>query len=80
MGLGRDIIDRITTLKTPGQGTIGLVLGIVNLIFFGIGTLIAGALGGNLADVVIGVLQLVLFFVGWIWSIVWGVLMIVRNV
>lgn len=78
MGLGDDIIDHIKGLKTPGSGMIGLVCGIVNIILFGIGTIIAGALEGNMADVIIGVLQLVLPFIGWIWSIIWAVLMIIR--
>ena len=78
MGLGDDIIGHTTGLKTPGSGMLSLVLGIVDCIFFGIGTIIAGALDGSVADIIIGVLQLVLPFVGWIWSIVWGILMIVR--
>jgi hypothetical protein len=36
--------------------------------------------GMDVADIVIGILQFVLPFVGWIWGIVWGVLMIIRNV
>jgi len=79
MGLGDDIVNHITTLKTPGNGSLGLILGIINCIFFGVGTIIAGALEGSVADIIIGVLQLVLLFIGWIWSVVWGVLMIVRS-
>jgi hypothetical protein len=42
----------------------------------GIGTIILGVLRENLWVVVAGVLQLCLPFVGWIWSIIWGVLII----
>lgn len=67
-------------LKTPGDGVIGLVCGILNLFFFGVGTIIAAILDDlNVANLIIGILQLVLPFVGWIWSIIWGVLMIIRN-
>jgi hypothetical protein len=41
-GLVDDIIDHTKGLKTPGSGMIGLVCGIVNLFFFGVGTIIAG--------------------------------------
>lgn len=78
MGLGGDIVLHTTTLKTPGSGMIALICGILNCFLFGIGTIVAGALDGSLADVIIGILQLVLPFVGWIWSIVWGVIMIIH--
>jgi hypothetical protein len=67
-------------LQTPGKGTIGLVLGIINLFLFGIGVIIAGAIEGDVADIIIGLLQLCIPFVGWIWAIIWGILMIVRNI
>jgi len=79
MGLGGDIISHTTGLKTPGKGVIGIVCGIIDCIFFGIGTIVAGALEGDVADIIIGVLQLVLPFVGWIWSVIWGILMIIRS-
>jgi hypothetical protein len=44
----------------------------------GIGVIIAGVMTNNTVDIVIGVLQLVLFFVGWIWAVIWGILMMVR--
>lgn len=69
-----------TFAQTPGKGTAGLVLGIINLFLFGIGVIIAGALEGDLADVVIGVLQLCIPFVGWAWAIFWGILMIIRSI
>ena len=78
MGLGDDMIGRITGLKTPGSGMLGVVCGILNFLLYGFGTIIAGAADNNMADVIIGVLQLVLPFIGWIWSILWGVLMIIN--
>merc|ERR1712065_98862 len=80
MGGGGEIISRTTGLQTPGSGAIGIVCGIVNLILFGIGTIIAGAVESNVADIIIGVLQLLIPFVGWIWSVVWGILMIIRSI
>jgi len=32
----------------------------------------------NLADVLIGLLQLFLPLVGWLWSVAWGVLMLIE--
>lgn len=57
-----------------------LICGILNCFLFGIGTIIAGALSNSLADVVIGILQLVIPFVGWVWSVIWGILMIMKAV
>ncbi len=68
----------ITTPKCAERGwEIGL--GIVNLFFWGIGTMIAGFMANDLADVLIGCGQLFIPFVGWLWSIAWGVLMIVGK-
>jgi hypothetical protein len=44
----------------------------------GIGTIIAGVLSEKLEDIIIGLLQFFIFVFGWIWAIVWGVLMIIR--
>lgn len=78
MGLLQEALDKIKNFQTPTvqKRGIEICLGITNCIFFGVGTLIAGLLANNLADVLIGVCQLCLPFVGWIWSIGWGVLMI----
>jgi hypothetical protein len=79
--LGTEIIDHTKSLKTPdGDKAVIIVCGVLNLFLFGIGTIIAGAMSNNLADVIIGILQLVIPFVGWIWSVVWGVIMISRAV
>jgi len=78
-----EVISRTTALETPGEGVISLICGIVNIIFPGVGTLVAAALSGcNTADIIIGILQLVFcwLIIGWIWSIVWGILMIIRGI
>ena len=80
MGLGDDFVLHITTCKTPADGIVSIVCGIVNCILFGIGTIIAAIIDFNVADILIGVLQLVIPFVGWIWSIVWGVMMIIHGI
>ena len=40
--------------------------------------MIAGCMTNNMADVVIGCGQLFIPFVGWVWSWVWGALMMCR--
>lgn len=59
-------------------GVLQFLLGLLNCIVFGVGVLVAGIINGDMADVLIGVLQLVLPFVGWIWALMWGVLMILE--
>ena len=78
MGLIQETWEKIKKLQTPTVDKRGLeiCLGITNCLLFGVGTIIAGLLANNLADVLIGVGQLCLPFVGWVWSIGWGVLMI----
>ena len=39
----------------------------------------AGVLSNDSNDIIIGILQLLLVFVGWIWAWIWGFLMIVRG-
>ena len=82
MGLLKaEIFAHVKGMKVPGDGIIAIICGIVNIFFSGIGTIIAGAIDGDKADIVIGLLQLVLLLivVGWVWSIVWGVLMIIKG-
>lgn len=78
MGFFDETWTRIKDFKTPSVSgrEVEIGLGVVNCIFFGVGTIIGGVLSNNLPDVAIGVLQLCLPFVGWIWSIGWGILMI----
>ena len=75
----KKIIVKVKAKDTPGKGALAIIFGIVNFIFFGVGTIIAGAMDGSMTDVVIGLLQLLVPLVGWIWSIIWGVLMIMHG-
>eukprot|EP00727_Mastigamoeba_balamuthi_P007023 m51a1_g2941 hypothetical protein (89) ;mRNA; f:603055-603754 len=84
MGIGETIVEHTIGLKTPGKGLVGLILGIVNILLPGIGVIIAGAIDGGeggVVDIIIGLIQLVTCWlvIGWIWAIVWGILMIIRN-
>ena len=73
--------DRTKGLIVPkaGDRTAQIICGICNCFLFGVGTIIAGALDNCLPDVAIGLLQLFVPFVGWIWSIIWGILMILDK-
>eukprot|EP01090_Pellita_catalonica_P012519 TRINITY_DN2740_c0_g2_i4.p1 TRINITY_DN2740_c0_g2~~TRINITY_DN2740_c0_g2_i4.p1 ORF type:complete len:121 (-),score=19.14 TRINITY_DN2740_c0_g2_i4:20-382(-) len=81
--MGDSLVDRITGLQAPQGGSplIGLILGVVNILWPGFGVIIAGALDGNQNDIIIGIMQFILafFFIGWIWAVVWGILMIINN-
>jgi len=73
-------MDRTTGLQVPKpERNAAICLGIVNFIFFGCGTIVGGIMTNEMADVVIGLCQLFIPFVGWIWSIVWGVLMVLDK-
>jgi len=63
--------------KIPGiDKTLALVCGIIDFFLFGIGTMIVGIVANDMMQVVIGILQLVIPFVGWLWSIIWGIFII----
>lgn len=91
MGIVGDVISRTKGLKvcvsythqlnakTPASGTLSLLLGVINILLWGIGTIIGGLLDNKVADIIIGLLQLFVPFIGWIWAIIWGVLMIIRG-
>jgi len=53
--------------------TLGLICGIIDFFLFGIGTIVVGLASGSINQVIIGILQLVIPFVGWLWSIIWGI-------
>lgn len=76
-------MNRLTGLQVPTPAANDkskyLLLGILNCFLFGVGMIIIGAMSGDNADLLIGVLQLLLPFVGWIWAVVWGVLLVVRS-
>jgi hypothetical protein len=44
-----------------------------------VGVIIAGVVNEDMPDVVVGLLQLFVPFVGWIVAVFWGVLMILRR-
>ena len=81
MGACDEFISHTTnlTVPKPHQGWMRILLGILNLFFFGVGTIIAGCLVNDVAHMLIGVCQLLIPFVGWIWSIVWGSKCIMRR-
>ncbi|KAN0050638.1 hypothetical protein ACTA71_003774 [Dictyostelium dimigraforme] len=59
--------------------SIMLICGILDFFFFGVGTIILGMLDScNLFVIVFGILQLCIPFVGWIVSIIYGVLIILK--
>src|SRR5688572_1662998 len=72
----------IPTVKRTPNGILALVLCIL---LGGIGTIIVGAIDDRGNDkkgiVILGVIQLLLSFIviGWIWAIVWGILVFVRS-
>lgn len=76
--------ERLKTFSTPTatrqqDKTKYVLLGAINIILFGIGMIVIGILNNDASDIITGVLQLILPFVGWIWAIVWGVAIICRN-
>uniref|UniRef100_A0A7S1CGI7 Transmembrane protein n=1 Tax=Bicosoecida sp. CB-2014 TaxID=1486930 RepID=A0A7S1CGI7_9STRA len=61
--------------KPPGGEAGAVVFAIINCVFFGVGSIIVGILGGpDWIVVLIGLLQLLLPFVGWVWSVIWAVM------
>ena len=60
------------TVPKPSSDAMRIILGIVNFFFFGVGTMIAGCLVDDVSHMIIGLCQLLIPFVGWLWSIVWG--------
>merc|ERR1739838_80278 len=57
-------------------------LGFLNIFFPGFGTIVAGCVEEHKQDwVIFGFVHLFasFFFIGWIWSIIWGVMMMSKN-
>jgi hypothetical protein len=75
--------EKTKTLTTPEFGSdmrsAEICLGITNCILFGFGTMIGGFMTADFPDILIGLLQLFVPFVGWLWSILWGIIMIVGK-
>ncbi|KAL8449986.1 hypothetical protein Emed_002727 [Eimeria media] len=77
------IMNRLRALEVPTPPTASdkslyLLFGILNCFIFGLGMIIIGAMSGDNATLLIGVMQLIIPFVGWIWAVVWGILIIMR--
>ncbi|CRG99814.1 conserved Plasmodium protein, unknown function [Plasmodium relictum] len=76
-----NIINKIGNLEVPEQGnsSVNIIFGVLNIFFFGIGMIILGIVNKDVDDLIIGILQFVIPIVGWIWAIIWGILIIIRN-
>jgi hypothetical protein len=59
----------------------GILCLVLNIIPGGVGTIVAGVKGKHTPSIIIGIVQLVLvfFILGWIWSVVWGVVIFRRS-
>jgi len=81
MGIVDDIVGETVNLSPPSVQRVpwGIICLLLDCILFGIGTIIAGIINDRISTIIIGVLQLVIPFVGWLWSIIWGVLIFVKS-
>lgn len=64
------------------DGTMGIIALILNIIPLpGLGTIIAGVVSGRdvLKHVLIGVIQIIIPIIGWIWAIIWGILIFLES-
>jgi hypothetical protein len=70
-------------VPTVTRSPIGILALILNIVLPGIGTIVAGVIAKEsmVRDIIIGVLQLVLsgLLIGWIWSVIWGVLIFQKS-
>ncbi|GBG27546.1 Hypothetical Protein FCC1311_037692 [Hondaea fermentalgiana] len=80
MGVFSDALARTKAVDVPHVNgkLLQIALGILNCVFFGVGVIIAGFLTDSVPDMLIGVLQLVIPFVGWVWAVGWGVVMVLN--
>lgn len=62
---------------------IAIVILVINIIFPGIGTMLLSCIGGTFKreHLFVGLAQLVLAIcvIGWIWSILWGVFLVLKS-
>jgi hypothetical protein len=72
------VVERTLGMQIPKveSKALMLALGLVNHFFFGVGVIIAGILNKDNVDVLIGILQLCVPYLGWVWAVFWGMLMI----
>ncbi|PFH38727.1 hypothetical protein BESB_010690 [Besnoitia besnoiti] len=78
-----EVIRRTTNLAvptppSPSDKTSYILLGVLNCLLFGIGMIVIGAMKSDVPDVLIGVFQLIIPFVGWAWALVWGILIVMK--
>jgi len=73
------LIDDIVSVRSPW----GIVLLILNIVWPGLGTIINSAMGSKCraTTALVGVIQMLLaaFIIGWLWSIWWGVLILMKQ-
>lgn len=79
-----ELIHRTTTFTVPtppsaDQKVTYVLLGVLNCILFGVGMMVIGCITNDTVSILIGLFQLVLPFVGWVWAIIWGVLIVLRS-
>ncbi|MGB0653099.1 MAG: hypothetical protein ACPGQL_07840 [Thermoplasmatota archaeon] len=73
------IMGYVPSVPRNWEGIVALVLAIVGL--GGVGTIIAGIRDGSnvVRDIIFGVLQLIIPFLGWLWGLIWGILIFVKG-
>ncbi len=75
--------DGLLASITPVDMVMSIVLLVCNILVAGLGTIINAFMGDgmNSTALIVGILQFLLMFffgIGWIWSVIWGVLFVMR--
>ena len=75
--------DRMKNLIPELNKVLAIILLVLNCIFPGVGTMCLSCLGPRFVwdHLIIGLLQLLLSFliIGWVWSIFWGILLVMKS-